>query len=267
MNQATHQAGTALITGASTGIGAVYADRLAARGHDLILVARDRAKLDALAKRLASEHGRAIEVIAADLTRAEDVRRIEQRLREDAAISTLINNAGVGSTSPLLASDPDQLDAMIQLNTTSLTRLTRAVLPGLLGRGAGTIVNISSIAAVAPEILNATYSGSKAYVLAFSQALHKEVADQGVRVQVVLPGAIGTPFWDAAGISVQQLPQDWVMSPEDLVDAALSGLEQGELVTVPSLPSLEDWQAFDDARRALAPNLSRVKPARRYGVA
>lgn len=156
---------------------------------------------------------------------------------------------------------------MIQLNVIALTRLTRAVLPGLLKRGGGTVVNISSIVAVAPELLNGSYSGSKAYVLNFTQSLHGEVAKQGIRVQAVLPGAIGTPFWDAAGLPVQNLPADWVMTPEDLVDAALAGLDQGELVTLPSLPSLGDWQAFDEARRALAPGLSRTKPATRYGVA
>ncbi len=258
--------GTALITGASSGIGAVYADRLARRGHDLILVARNGGRLQRLASRLSDATGCAVETIAADLTDAADLARVETILRTDASITMLVNNAGVGSAGPLLASDVDRMSDMIALNVGALTRLTYSVVPAYIARGTGTIVNIASIAAVAPELLNGVYGGSKAFVLAFSQSLNHELAEKGVRVQAVLPGATATEFWDAAGFPLANLPAAIVMSAEDMVDAALAGLDQGETVTIPSLPDAADWAAFEAARQALAPNLSRAEPAARYGV-
>lgn len=258
--------GTALITGASSGIGAVYADRLARRGYDLILVARNRDRLDALASRLTAETNRTIEAITADLGDKADLARVEDTLRTDASITLLVNNAGVGATAPLLNSDIGKMDDMIALNVGALTRLTYAAVPGFVARGGGTIINISSIVAVAPEILNGVYAGSKAFVLAFSQSLKHELADKGVRVQTVLPGATATEFWGIAGTPVEHLPTQIVMTAEDMVDAALAGLDQGELVTIPSLPDAADWHAADDARRALGPNLSRTAPAERYCV-
>lgn len=265
MSETTHK-GTALITGASSGIGAVYADRLARRGYDLILVARNRDRLDDLANRLSTATGRAVEVVVADLGRKEDVRRIEEILRTDASITMLVNNAGIGGAAPLLQSDADQMEAMIGLNVTALTRLTYAVVPQFVQRGNGTIVNIASIVAVAPELLNGVYGGSKAFVLAFSQSLRHELADKGIRVQAVLPGATRTEFWDIAGHPVENLPEGMVMSVDHLVDAALAGLDQGEFATVPSLPDATDWQTFEAARAALGPNLSHNLPAARYGL-
>jgi len=153
---------------------------------------------------------------------------------------------------------------MIQLNVVALTRLTRAVAPGFVARGGGTLINIASIVALAPELLNGSYSGSKAYVVNFSQSLHHELAGKGVQVQAVLPGAISTEFWDIAGLPVENLRKETVMSADDLVDAALAGLDAKELITIPSLPDVADWQRFDAARLALAPNLSHTKPAERY---
>jgi short-subunit dehydrogenase len=256
--------GTALVTGASSGIGAVYADRLARRGYDLILVARNHERLDALAKRLNGETGRTVRVVAADLNDKADLGRIETLLRTDAGITMLVNNAGVAATSPLLSSDVDKMDDMITLNVRALTRLTYAVAPGLVGRGGGTIVNIASIVGVAPEMLNGVYGASKAYVLALSQSLHKELAGQGVRIQAVLPGATATDLWEKAGTPVEHLPSEIVMQTDDMVDAALAGLDQGELFTIPSLPDAADWQAYEAARQKLLPNLSRKNPAARY---
>lgn len=258
--------GTALITGASTGIGAVYADRLARRGYDLILVARNRERLDALANRITSQTHRSVEVLAADLNDKADLIRVEEKLRSDASITLLVNNAGVAAVTPLAASDVDRMESMIDLNVTALTRLTAAVVPSLIARGTGAIVNISSIVSVAPEVLNGVYGGTKAFVLAFSQSLRHELSDKGIRVQVVLPGATATDLWSSAGTPVENLPKEIVMSAEDLVDAALAGFDAGEFATVPSLPNAEDWNAFEAARAALGPNLSRAKPAARYGL-
>ena len=259
--------GTAVITGASTGIGAIYAERLAARGYDLVLVARNGERLQALAGRLTASHGRDVRTLSADLTQDADLRRVEDLLRSDASITMLVNNAGVGGTGPLLGSDVAKMQDMIALNVTALTRLTYAAAPGFVERGAGTFINIASIAAIAPEVLNGVYGGSKAYVLAFSQSLQHELADKGVRVQAVLPGATATDFWQIAGTPVEYLPQEIVMRAEDMVDAALAGLDQGEFATIPALEDGAKWDAYEGARRAMHPELSGVHPASRYGIA
>lgn len=259
--------GTALITGASTGIGATYADRLAERGYDLILVARNRDRLNDLAKRLTDRTGRNIEVVVADLTHAPDLLRVEELLRADSSITMLVNNAGLGSATPLLDSSVDEMESMIDINVTALTRLSYAVVPKFVERGGGTIVNISSIVGIAPEILNGVYGATKAYVLAFSQSLHHELSSRGLRVQAVLPGAIRTPFWDIAGFPVENFPPENVMDVGDLVDAALAGLDAGELATVPSLTEIAQWEEYQAARAGFTlEKLSRAKPAARYGV-
>ena len=258
--------GTAVVTGASTGIGALYADRLARRGYDLVLVARNGERLQAQADRLSTAYGRKVRTIAADLTRDADLRRVEEVLRSDAAITLLVNNAGVGGTGPLLDSDVDKMQDMIALNVTALTRLTYAAAPGFVARGQGAFINIASIVAIAPEVLNGVYGGSKAYVVAFSQSLQHELADKGVRVQVVLPGATATDFWQIAGTPVEHLPSEIVMRAEDLVDAALAGYDQGEFATIPALEDGAKWDAYEAARRAMHPELSRTQPASRYAI-
>jgi hypothetical protein len=261
----TSNKGIALVTGASSGIGAIYAERLARRGYDLILVARNQQRLDELAKRLAFETGRKVETVSADLGNRADLRRIEGLLRTDTRVTVLVNNAGVGAVAPLLASDVEKMDDMIALNVTALTRLTYAAVPGLVARGGGAIINIGSVVGIGPEILNGVYGGTKAFVLAFSQSLHNELADKNVRVQAVLPGATATDFWDVAGRPVSDLPSQIVMRADHMVDAALAGFDQGELVTIPALPDAADWQAYEAARQKLLPNLSHVMPAARYG--
>ncbi|MCP3392644.1 SDR family oxidoreductase [Bradyrhizobium sp. CCGB12] len=263
----TQTAGTALITGASTGIGAIYADRLAKRGHDLILVARNKQRLASLARRLANETGRKVETVEADLTSPADLRRVEDILKTNAGISVLVNNAGVGASAPLVTSDADKMEDMINLNVIALTRLTYAAVPGFVARGNGTIINIASIVAIAPEVLNGVYGGSKAFVLAFSQSLVHELAGKGIRVQAVLPGATATEFWDVAGTPVHQLPPQIVMSADDLVDAALAGLDLGETVTIPSLPDKAEWDRHETARLAMTNKLSSAIPAPRYNLA
>ena len=256
--------GTALVTGASSGIGAVYADRLAQRGYNLLLVARDQARLEALATRLRSAFGVQVEVLSADLTAKADVARIEQRLRSDATISLLVNNAGIASNGKLAESDIDSVDAMVQLNVVTLTRLAAAALAGFVPRGRGILVNIASVVALFPENFNASYSATKAYVLSLSQSLHAEASPSGVQVQAVLPGVTRTEIWERSGMELAQLPPEMVMDAGAMVDAALVGMDQHELVTIPSLPDAADWQALGNARAKLQPNLSRSQPAPRY---
>ena len=256
--------GTALVTGASSGIGAIYAQRLAARGFDLLLVARDQERLEAAASALRDAHGVQVEVLKADLTQKDDVLKLEQRLRSDSSISLLLNNAGVAADGLLANADLDQLERMIQLNITAVTRLASAAAAGFAKAGRGTIINIASVVALFPERFNATYSASKAYVLSLTQSLNAELDGTGVKVQAVLPGVTRTEIWERSGIDASQIPQEMVMEAGEMVDAALAGLDQGELVTIPSLPDAGDWDAFVAARLVMAPNLSKSKAAARY---
>lgn len=262
-----HHKGTALVTGASSGIGAIYAHRLAKRGYDLILVARNADRLSELATKLTNETGRTVETLPADLGNQADLARVEGVLKTDRSITLLVNNAGFGGTAPLLASDVDKMQAMVDLNVTALMRLTYAAVPGFVARGGGAIINIASIVAIAPEILNGVYGASKAFVLTFSQSLKHELADKNIRIQAVLPGATATEFWGIAGTPVEHLPTEIVMQAEDMVDAALIGFDQGEFATIPALEDAGLLKAYEDARRALMPNLSRSAPATRYKAA
>jgi uncharacterized protein len=260
----THSLGTALVTGGSSGIGAVYADRLAKRGYDLILVARNGEKLKSLAERLTSETGRSVKVIAADLGDRAALAKVEAVLRDDQSITLLVNNAGTASLAPLLNSDVEQMEAMITLNVTALTRLTYAVAPAFVARGAGTIINIGSVVGIAPERLNGVYGATKAYVLGLTHSLQHELADKGVRVQAVLPAATATDIWEKGGLHYSKLPAGVVMSTEDMVDAALAGLDQEEVVTIPPLQDGDDWTRFEASRRALAQKFGNSAPAPRY---
>lgn len=256
--------GTALITGASSGIGAVYADRLARRGYDIILVARNRERLHELAARIESDTNALVGVLAADLTDEIDLRRVERSFGLDSSINLLVNSAGMGLVAPMLDSNIDTMQRMITLNITALTRLNYAAATEFVDRCGGTIINIASGLALVPEVLNGVYGASKSYVLGLSQALRQELEGSGVRVQVVMPGAVATEFWDLAGKPVTELPSDVVMSVDDVVDAALAGLDLGEFATIPSLPSIEEWNAFEAARVAFRPKISAAKPAGRY---
>ena len=256
--------GTVLITGASSGIGAIYADRFAARGHDLILVARSKARLDGVAEKLRTQHGVRVRALAADLTDRAGLAEVEDRLKADERITHLVNNAGFGSAAPLAASPVDDMERMVAINVTAPMRLAYAAVPRFVARGKGTIINISSIVAIGPEILNGVYGATKSFVLAFSHSLRKELDGTGVNVQVVLPGATGTDFWDVAGLPVGNLPTEWVMATADLVDAALLGLDRGEYATIPSLENLDEWEAWEAARQTMLPHLSSAVPAERY---
>jgi len=253
---------TFLITGASDGIGAVYADRLARRGHPLILVARRTDKLKALAKRLTEDTGVSVDVITADLGKPEDLAGVEARLRTDSSVGGLVNNAGIAGEGAIVGADPARLSEMISLNVLAMTRLTAAIAPRLAANGSGAIINMSSVTALMPEAFSAVYPATKAYVLAFSEALQAELGPRGVRVQAVLPGITRTAIWDAETIAT--FPVDMVMTAEDMVDAALAGFDLGEAISIPSLPDgtlLNDYLA---ARLTLRPGLSLRQPAQRY---
>jgi uncharacterized protein len=259
--------GTALITGASSGIGAVYADRLARRGYDLILVARDGQKLQASAAKLHDATGVAVEVIKADLGTRNGRAGVVQRLEQDSAITLLVNNAGMAVEGTLIEADPEKLEAMIELNVIAVMRLAAAAARAFSARRQGAIINLGSVLALAPEMFGGVYSGTKAFVLNLSQSMQKELATSGVQVQAVLPGATRTEIWERSGGDINNLPSEILMGVDEMVDAALAGLDAGEAVTIPSLPDPVDFQAFTAARHALGPNLSRSHAAARYKVA
>lgn len=264
MSNATSK-GVALVTGASSGIGAVYADRLARHGYDLILVSRNEERLKAVANRIRHATGREVHILPADLNGRSSLAKVESVLRNDQRITMLVNNAGVGSVASILQADVDKMDAMIGVNVTALTRLTYAVAPSFVARGSGTIINIASVVGIAAEMLNGVYSASKAYVIFFGHSLQKDLADKGVRVQTVLPGATATEFWDIAGYAAQK-SSSITMSAEDAVDAALAGLDSGELVTIPGLYDAEAWARWEADRRELSKKFGNAKPAPRYDV-
>ena len=256
--------GTALVTGASSGIGAIYADRLAHRGYNLILVARDTARMETLAARLRAETGRAVEVLAADLSVPANLATVQHRLASDAAITVLINNAGISLNGGLLENGPAELAQLIAINITAPTLLANAAGKAFAQRGAGTIVNIASVLALAPELLDGVYSGSKAYLLNLSIGLAAQLGKAGVHVQAVLPGATRTEIWERSGKDPDKLLPGMVMDPGELVDAALAGLDKGETITIPPLADEALWATYERARLALAPHLSRREVADRY---
>ncbi|ABR89502.1 Short-chain dehydrogenase [Janthinobacterium sp. Marseille] len=264
MNQQTRntQVTTALITGASTGIGAVYADRLARRGHNLVLVARNGARMEALAASLRQETGVEIEVIVADLTKAADLAKVEARLRDQRDVGILINNAGAAAPGGFETSDVEAQENLIKLNVTALTRLGAAVVPRFLAQGQGAIVNIASVVALAPEFPLGVYGATKAYVLAYSQALQVELGARGLYVQAVLPAATRTEIWERSGRDVEEI--QGVMEVDELVDAALVGFDRGELITIPPLPDAAQWETFNSARQAMLPNFAQTHAAARY---
>lgn len=253
---------TVLITGASSGIGTVYAERFARRGHDLVLVARDTARLETLAARLRQDTGVAVDVLPADLTQRAALDIVETRLRDDARIGILINNAGMAQAGGFTDQSADSIERLVTLNTTALTRLAAAIAPRLANAGEGAIVNIGSVVGLAPEFGMSVYGASKAFVLFLSQGLSLELSPKGVYVQAVLPAATRTEIWERAGIDINTLPE--VMDVGELVDAALVGFDRRETVTIPPLHVAERWDTLEASRQGLLSDIRQAQAAERY---
>jgi uncharacterized protein len=258
--------GTAVVTGATGGVGALYAAGLAERGYDLVLVGRQQKTLDAVARAAMKKAKVNVETLVANLAEATDLARVEARISSDPAITALINAASAASFGPLSRLSSRAVDEMISVNISVLTRLTHAVLPGFLTRGAGAIVNFASVLAFHPWPDFGTYAASKAYVASLSQALQGEVAGKGVLVQVISPPAVDTEFWNKAGLPVGNLPAGTVMKPQHLVEAALKGLDRGESWVFPSLPEQALWDDHQKTRQALVGGLMNGAPAARYAA-
>jgi short-subunit dehydrogenase len=264
-NSVADNPGTAIVTGASSGIGKVYAERLAARGHDLVLVARREDRLRQLAADLEQRFGVRAEVLAVDLSRPESVSMLGERIMNDAAISLLINNAGFSALKPLTQTPDETIASMIALNVTALTRLSRAALVGFKARGVGTLINVGSGAGFAPYPGIPVYGATKAYVYLFTQSIQSEVEGTPVRVQLVLPGAVVSEGWEVAGgADLEPLPQEIVMTTEDLVDAALTGLDMGERLTAPSVHNEKLLHDYELAGSSALQGAFDARPAARY---
>jgi len=250
--------GTALVTGASAGIGLKYAQRLAARGHDLLLVARRGDRLEQLAASLRAGHGVAVETLVADLATQADLDRV------DAAIALLVNNAGVSTMGQDTTTAEADIAAMTDVNVTGLVRLSRAAIAAFKQRNRGTLINIGSVLGFHSLPFSAVYSATKGYVLNFTRGLQEEVAGTAVVVQLVLPSATATDIWELSGVPLSSLDAAQVMTADDLVDAALAGLDLGEKITLPSVEDARLFAAYDDARMKLLAASQSGRPASRY---
>lgn len=254
---------TALITGASSGIGAVYAERLAARGFNLVLVARRADRLSTLAEKLQQAGSTSVRTIAADLTNEADIGRVENVLRNE-AIDLLVNNAGMGPNASTTDMSDADAAATLALNVNALVRLTRAALPGMRTRKTGAIVNVGSVLAFHALPSTSLYSATKAFVLTFSRGVQQEVKDDGIVVQALLPAGTITEFYETAGLSIDDFDPRVFMTAEQLVDAALAGLDRGEEVTMPSVHDQHLWDDFEASRQKLFGGTQNGAPAERY---
>ncbi len=255
--------GTAVVTGASSGIGAAFAARLARRGHDLLLVARRADRLESLAAQLRAETGVGVETIAADLGTADDVARLEARLAA-IPVTLLVNNAGVGALGATSTVAADVQDALLRINVLALTRLSLAAVAQFRAAGRGSLINIASVMALMPSAGGGAYSGSKAYVLNFTRSLRLELAGSGIGIHVVLPGPVKTEFFSAQGMSDSIFPDSSYVTADALADAVLVAAERGDEVIVPSLASERHWDEFEAARMAFMRDVMGGAIAARY---
>jgi uncharacterized protein len=233
---------SALVTGASSGIGAAFAERFAGDGYDLIVVARRRERLEALAQRLREEQGIEVDVLAADLADPGELRAVEERIRTTTNLAMLVNNAGFSGYMPFIELDPDRAEGLIRLQVVAPTRLTRAALPGMIARGGGAIINVSSllafsasVPAAAPLPKRVTYAATKAYLNAFTTLLNREVQGTGVRMQVLCPGVVDTEFHSQADLARHASGGVPALKPQAVVEASLAGLRLGEVICAPTL--------------------------------
>jgi short-subunit dehydrogenase len=222
---------TALVTGATAGIGNAFVRRLAKDRYDLVLVSRDRTRLDALAGEIRAAHGVRVEVLAADLSEDEGCRRVEARLADrDRPVDVLVNNAGFTVHKRFVTGDIEDEERMLRVLVRAVLRLSRAAIPGMLERRHGAVINVSSVAGFLPQ---STYSAAKAWVTSFTQGLAGDVAGTGVRVLVLCPGYTHTEFHERAGIDMRRTP-DWLwLDAEEVVDGAFAALARGVVVHVP----------------------------------
>jgi short-subunit dehydrogenase len=260
----------ALVTGASSGIGAAFATRLARDGYDLVLVARRQDRLKELARNLRETHGVNVEILGADLTKANELRAVEAHVAGDPVLSMLVNNAGFGAYRSFLELDPDLAEKLINLQVLAVTRLTRAALHGMIARGQGAIINVSSRLAFSgpldsPQIpRRATYAATKSFINTFTQILANELEGTSVRVQALCPGVVRTEFHLRQGIDPSRFPDNLVMDARELVDASLAGLQLGEVICIPALQDDGLLAQFNEIERQILQDSGQGQVAPRY---
>ncbi len=254
--------GTAVVTGASSGIGRVYAEKLAERGFDLILIARRADRLSELAEHLEGSHSVNVAKLVADLGQPESLERVARSLEGDNSITLLVNNAGISVMGPFVEAKPDVVAAMLSVNVVAVTRLALAVLPGFKQRNNRTLINIGSVLGYFGYPGTSSYSGTKAYVLNFTRGLQAELAGSNVHVQLVAPAGTITEGWDSTSVD-----SSIVMTAEDCVDASLSGLDMQEQTTLPSVQDLQLLAEYEGAASKLLGASQTGKPASRYSRA
>ena len=260
----------ALVTGASSGLGAAFAERLAQDGYDLIIVARRRDKLEELADQLKSKYQTKVEVLAADLSKPDMMRFVEERITQDIELELLVNNAGFGGYMPFVELDPDRAEELINLQVLAVARLTRAALPGMIARGHGSIVNVSSRLAFSGSLgsaqlpKRATYAGTKAFINTFSQLLQSELEGTGVQVQALCPGLVETEFHSHVGADTSRFPAGIIMKPADVVQASLTALKLGEVICVPSLEDPNLLNQIQESQKQFFESTRSGSLAKRY---
>lgn len=255
----------AVVTGASSGIGAGYARYLAKHGSDLLLVARRQEQLEALSSSLRTEHGVKVDTLCADLADASGLEEVEREIA-GSSVTMLVNNAGAGGLGPTAAKGVEVQQRLIDLNVTALARLSLAALQGFRERNAGSLVNISSVVAYSPSAGGASYSASKAFVLNFTRSLQIEYQATPIRIQVVMPGPVRTEFFAAQGMDDSVFPSSAYISVEALVAAAMKGLDAGEVLTVPTLKDPDTWEQMEQLRKRFLADVVGGEVAMRYNV-
>jgi uncharacterized protein len=258
-------ASLAMVTGASSGIGVAYAERLAADGWDLLVVARRRERLEELGERLNDAHGVGVGAIEADLSQPQDLDRVCREL-QSAPVEMLINNAALAHYMPFAELPPERAAELVDLNVKAPVLLARAALPGMIDRGSGAIINVASLLAFSGNVdspilpKRGVYAASKSFIVTFSEIVASEVADTGVRIQVVCPGVVRSEFHSRQGLDMSEVPR---MEPDDVVKASLADLANGVLVSVPGLEETDALSRLDAANQELT-SVARTKalPAR-----
>jgi len=258
--------GTAVVTGASGGLGEIYAHRLAERGYDLMLIARRANKLEEVAAVLRAKYDVQVKTVSADLSDREDLQRVSTEVEHDSRITLLVNNAGASKLAFVGDTTHEQREAMMGVNVMALTVLSQVALRKFKERNQGTLINVGSVLGAFTLPISAIYSATKAYVMNLTLGLQSEVENTNVFVQLVMPASTSTDIWENSGFPLSNLDPASIMTPEHCVDAALAGLDLREKVTMTSVENKNLFDKLQAAGQDLFNASQTGVPASRYGI-